>query len=266
MKNLRCSLPALSAMLLMAFNAPSYANNITGATGTVTCSNFSLEFTGTNLNPFVTYSVQFSFTLTPVSGTPRIISGTVAIPAGTAGPFDVTTAGSLVPPLTTNYTITSSSAQLFAGSTGQNMVSIVFTSTTVACAGTGICPVTQGFWKTHFPGAWPPSVIASGLTIGSNTYTAAQLEANLETPPEGGNALLILSHQLVAALLNKAAGAVDNPTADAAIATAQMLIDGLNINVDFVAAGSTLGEAMTAQATILDGYNSSNFNSCQESQ
>ena len=54
MKNLRSSLPALSVMLLMAFAVPSYANVITGATGTVTCSSFSLEFTGIDLNASVT--------------------------------------------------------------------------------------------------------------------------------------------------------------------------------------------------------------------
>jgi hypothetical protein len=118
------------------------------------------------------------------------------------------------------------------------------------------CPLTQGFWKNHFPGSWPSSVIANGLKIGSTTYTAAQLEANLQTPPEGGNALLILSHQLIAAELNILNGSNPAPIA-ATITAADALIDGLNINIDFVAAGSSLGQQMTALADTLDSFNSS---------
>jgi hypothetical protein len=248
-------------MLLMAFAVPSYANVITGATGTVTCSNFSLEFKGIDLSPSVTYSVHFSFTLTPVSGTPITISNTIPIPAGTAGSFDVTTTGSLGP-LTKTYTITSSSATLFSGSTARNTVSIVFTSTTITCGGTGICPATFGFWKHH---AFPPGVQTSGLTIGGVTYTAADLLTILNNPGNG-NAITILGPQLVAALLNIEAGAVDNSTADAAIATAEALLsaNSLNLLTSVVDPSSALGQALIAQASILDGYNSGNFHSCQE--
>src|SRR5215469_12950266 len=106
--NIRCfPVSALSAVLLMAFTATSYANVITDATGTVTCSNYSLEFTGIDLDATVTYSVHFSFTLTPTVGAPITISGVADIPPGTSGPFDVTT-GSSLGPLTGTYTITSS--------------------------------------------------------------------------------------------------------------------------------------------------------------
>ena len=249
-------------MLLMAFAVPSNANVISTATGTVTCSSFSLEFTGIDLSPSVTYSVHFTFTLTPVVGTPITITGTVPIPAGTAGPFDVTTTGSLGP-LTTTYTITSSSATLFAGSTAQNTVSIGFTSTTIACAGTGTgCPATFGFWKHH---VFPAAVLTSGLTIGGVTYSASDLKTILNNPGNG-NAITILGPQLVAALLNIEAGAVDNSTADAAIATADALLsaNSLNLLTSDVDPSSVLGQALIAQATILDGYNSGNFHTCQE--
>jgi hypothetical protein len=118
------------------------------------------------------------------------------------------------------------------------------------------CPLTQGFWKNHFPGSWPSSVIANGLKIGSNTYTADQLETNLQTPPAGGNALLILSHQLIAAKLNILNGSDPTPIA-ATITAADAAIDGLNINSDFVQAGSSLGQQMTALADTLDSFNSS---------
>jgi len=142
------SLSALPAMLLIAFASPSYANFVTGATGTVTCSSYSLEFTGVDLDASVTYSVHFTFTLTPTSGPAITINGTVPIPAGTAGNFDVKTASSLGP-LTGTYTA-AGSATLFSGSNVQNTIPILFTSVTVTCNPpsplSGGDTATIGFW------------------------------------------------------------------------------------------------------------------------
>lgn len=63
------------------------------------------------------------------------------------------------------------------------------------------CTLTQGYWKNHEE-HWP----TDGLTIGYEAYTRAQLLALLRTPTRG-DASLILGHQLIAALLNEAAGA-----------------------------------------------------------
>src|SRR5262249_39117711 len=67
------------------------------------------------------------------------------------------------------------------------------------------CPQGQGFWKNH-PGAWP--VIS--LTLGSQTYTQAELLALFDTPPRG-DASVILAHQLIAAKLNIANGSNPAP-------------------------------------------------------
>ncbi len=73
------------------------------------------------------------------------------------------------------------------------------------------CTFTQGYWKTHGAGAchsgnnanaWP----VSSLTLGNVVYSAAQLCSILNTPA-GGNGLLSLAHQLIAAKLNIAYGA-----------------------------------------------------------
>jgi hypothetical protein len=154
---------------------------------------------------------------------------------------------------TFNQGIAAASGACSRGATCFDSGVILFKATAIS---TNACPLTQGFWKNHFPGAWPHSVIANGLKIGSKTYTAAELEANLETPPSGGNALLILSHQLIAAKLNILNGSDSTPIA-ATITAADAAIDGLNINVDFVASGSPLGMQMTALADTLDSYNSS---------
>ena len=69
---------------------------------------------------------------------------------------------------------------------------------------------------------------------------------------------MILSHQLIAAKLNILNGSNPAPIA-ATITAADALIDGLNINSDFIASGSSLGQQMTALADTLDSFNSSNL-------
>ena len=93
-------------------------------------------------------------------------------------------------------------------------------SITVTCPGGGGCTLTQGFWKNH-PESWP----VSSLTLGSVTYTEAQLLAILHEPV-AGNGLISLAHQLIAAKLNIASGA-DPTDIQADVTAADALIDGL---------------------------------------
>jgi hypothetical protein len=96
------------------------------------------------------------------------------------------------------------------------------TYTLTTTKGYGNCTYTIGYWKNH-PEAWP----VSALTLGTVTYTKAQLLQILETPARG-NGILILSHQLIAAKLNIANGA--DPTLIAAtIASADATIGSLVI-------------------------------------
>lgn len=87
------------------------------------------------------------------------------------------------------------------------------------------CTLTQGFWKNHYPEAWPADVLAGGLTLGSVTYTAAQLVDILGQPVQG-NGLVSLSHQLIATKLNIASGA-DPSSIQADVDAADALIGGL---------------------------------------
>lgn len=84
------------------------------------------------------------------------------------------------------------------------------------------CTLTQGYWKNH-PDAWP----VTSLTLGTVTYTQAQLLEILKTPVRG-NGLISLAHQLIAAKLNIAAGASDDAIDDT-IDDADALIGGLVI-------------------------------------
>jgi hypothetical protein len=119
------------------------------------------------------------------------------------------------------------------------------------------CVHGQGYWKTHGPAGCNPSSGANlwpvtQLTIGGTAYTDAQLCTNLNLPG-AGNAVRILSHQLIAALLNIASGATPPPNCD--IDAASALLTGLNINTASVAPSTTLGTQMTAAAACLELYN-----------
>jgi hypothetical protein len=81
-----------------------------------------------------------------------------------------------------------------------------------------------GYWKKHFPDAWPTSVIDYGLTIGCTFYTADDLEAILNTTPAKGQCNIALLHQVINTRLNIINGAsqayIDATAADLAAAEA----------------------------------------------
>jgi hypothetical protein len=158
-------------------------------------------------------------------------------------------------------------------------------STLVTCApAAGGCPATQGYWKHH-------AMATPTLSIAGISYTNAQLVTILDTAPKGGDATLILVHQLIAALANEAAGAKhvgvveDGVNVDLAITQAFSLLEsGLpqagfpgsnpagvvfpinlhNSTGTFVQAGTTLGGYFTTLSTVLDDYNSAVGLNCSE--
>jgi hypothetical protein len=80
------------------------------------------------------------------------------------------------------------------------------------------CVFTQGYWKNH-PNAWPVSAVKLGNII----YSKAQLLQIFDTPA-AGNGLISLAHQMIAAKLNIAAGAIAPASVLAALATADAMI------------------------------------------
>jgi hypothetical protein len=89
------------------------------------------------------------------------------------------------------------------------------------------CVKSFGFWKTHYPDAWPADVVANGMTVGCQTYTAAQLESILQATPAGGNALVALAHQVINTRLNLLCDGVSQAYIDAVsadLASAQALM------------------------------------------
>jgi hypothetical protein len=86
------------------------------------------------------------------------------------------------------------------------------------------------------------------LTLGNNTYSAAQLCSILNTPV-GGNGLLTLAHQLIAAKLNVANGA-DSSAIQATIDQSDAMIGNLIVGSDTLPASQT-----SALVTALDNWN-----------
>lgn len=86
-------------------------------------------------------------------------------------------------------------------------------------SGSTECVHSQGYWKTH-PEAWP----LANIKLGNIIYTKAQCLLIWNTPAEG-NGLISLAHQLMAAKLNIAAGAIAPASITGAIATADALIN-----------------------------------------
>ena len=243
------------------FSMPALANDLSSASATADCNGFSLSVNAINLTPTASYEIDFTFTLTPTSGTPITVPGMIKFVAasGSATPM---ASGTWPSPLTANYTVTGSAVLTSSGS----MIPIKFNSATslnLTCGGTG-CPATPGFWKNTTKHPFPDSVQTSGLKIGGVTYSAAELLTILNN--NGGNAVAILGRQLVAALLNQSAGAKHNVSADAAIATAEALLQANNLNLltSDVAPKTTLGQALLAPEGVLDAYNNADFHSCSE--
>ncbi len=109
------------------------------------------------------------------------------------------------------------------------------------------CTLTQGYWKNH-ASAWP----VTSLLLGTVNYTEAQLLGILKTPVKG-NGLVSLSHQLIAAKLNVANGAVD-PSISTTISNADTLIGSLvvpNVGSGFLSPSTT-----SSLTNALDNFNS----------
>lgn len=124
-------------------------------------------------------------------------------------------------------------------------------TTTLPCTSSGSCTLTQGFWKNH-PDSWP----VDSLFLGGNEYTEAEL-LQILTTPDGGNGLLILAKQLIAAKLSIAGGSIPDAATASAITDADGLIGSLvvpPIGSDFLAPGP----AVTAAASTIDNWLTTN--------
>lgn len=252
-------LGAAFAMLLFAI--PALGNTLTSATAAADCSGYTLTVNATHLTTGAHYTIDYTFTLT-CDGSTTTVPGTIAFVASSATETETVTESWPGGALSTDCTVSGKATLTSSGSTVAINVN-GSSSTALTCSGKG-CPATIGFWKNQAKHPFPDSVQQSGLTIGGVTYSAQDLLAILNR--NGGNAVAILGKQLVGALLNLAAGAKHNATADGAIKTAETLLQAneLNLLTSVVPPSTVLGQQLLAPATVLDGYNSADFNTCSE--
>lgn len=115
------------------------------------------------------------------------------------------------------------------------------------------CTLTQGYWKNH-PEDWG----LSGVELGGVQYSQPDALAILHTPT-GGDASLILSHQLIAAKLNINVGGASSSSVDATVAAADAWL-AANADADGllpfgVPSASAAGADGVALSAILDDYN-----------
>jgi len=107
----------LALALLVMFASPALANDITGATATADCSGFQLTVNLARLTVGTSYEIDFTFTLTPTSGPPITVPGTIKFVATTSSATQTASGTWPGSPLFANFTVTSSAVLKNSGST-----------------------------------------------------------------------------------------------------------------------------------------------------
>ena len=141
---------------------------------------------------------------------------------------------------------------------------------TAPCPQTGECTLTWGYWKTHgpdpdcSPGNQNNEWNVASLNIGGQSLDQAALcdifhvnpgACNKQGQSNGGsNAVIILEHQLIAAMLNVANGAIHCDFANTAITQANAALTGHVY--DCIGTSTPDGQTMVALAALLESYNS----------
>ena len=132
---------------------------------------------------------------------------------------------------------------------GRNVAGTDYLDDVSVTASPIVCPLGQGYWKNH-PDAWP----VNSLMLGSQTYTNAEL-LNILNTPVGGDASLILAHQLIAARLSIANGSDPTPVSGT-LTDADSLLSMFSGKLPYHAKpSSATGQMMVSDANTLDNYN-----------
>jgi hypothetical protein len=118
------------ALLLMLFAGPTFANNINAATGSISCTSYSLSFTYDHLSVGTSYTTNYTFTINSTLGPSITITGSSVFTASAASQT-VTVPATALGPLAGNITISAASATL---TSSNETVAITFDQTSFACA------------------------------------------------------------------------------------------------------------------------------------
>jgi uncharacterized delta-60 repeat protein len=111
------------------------------------------------------------------------------------------------------------------------------------------CPRSAGFWRKQ-RGEWP----VDSLTLGSQSYPAAEVAELLKTPIRG-DASLLLARELIASKFNLAGGA-GSPELSALVSSADAILSGFSGRLPYrVPPGSAAGRSMVALSGNLASWN-----------
>ena len=127
-----------------------------------------------------------------------------------------------------------------------------FTTPVCGCSTITGCTRTQGYWKSKPGVVWTAPYSRTAMFFSSG-LTWQQI---LETPPQKGNAYLILAHQYIAALLNRASGASAPGSLQTVINNATTFFSG-GTNLDSCSGSDC--ETQKSWAGMLDTYNNGQY-------
>jgi hypothetical protein len=121
---------SLLTAIVIAVSAPAaMANHIDTANATVTCTNYTLNVTASDLIPGRSYTINYTIILTPTSGGSVItVTDSISFTGPANGKFSGTVSKP-VGPLSTDYTLSG-----WATLVGHNTIAISFSSNTVSCS------------------------------------------------------------------------------------------------------------------------------------
>lgn len=129
MSQKRSWLLSLTAIVI-AISAPAaMANHIDTANATVTCTNYTINVTASDLTPGLSYSIHYTIILTPKSGGSAITATDSISFTGPANGKFSGTVSKPVGPLRTDYMLSG-----WARLVGHNTIAISFSSNTVSCS------------------------------------------------------------------------------------------------------------------------------------
>lgn len=114
------------------------------------------------------------------------------------------------------------------------------------------CVRTQGYWRSKPGVAWPAPYTRDAMFFSSG-LTWQQI---LETAPRGGNAYVILAHQYIASVLNRASGASAPSGVQTVINNASAFFSG-GTNLD--SCGGSACDTQKTWAGVLDTYNNGQY-------
>jgi hypothetical protein len=186
----RLRFPVLLALTSVGFAVPSYANDLVSATGTISCTDYSLSISAVHLRVGTQYTIDYTFTINSTSAPSVTISSSTTFTAS-ASAETVSVGPVTIGPLAGTITVTSASATLTSsGST----VPIVFSTSPSPLVCTAATGRFTGGGRTLGVGGLS---VTTGLELDCDRNPPATLEINWG----GGDHFHLLTFDSVICLL-----------------------------------------------------------------